>query len=206
MHKGVILLMKASDKDEVLEKTQAFMVQYGDGDVWDWYVIGGRWSGTLNSKSKEFFLKAEAHFKKMYPDKGDAFLSTKMVQEQAQALELIWESLEGEGLNPYARSSYDDFGNEDDILPLSTCTDVVKEWTKDLNQEAENYWAKMLEAKKPESALDMSAYYANRYAEARYDEFCFESNVYDIENETNNPSQALEEVDEYFAVMIDMHN
>jgi hypothetical protein len=205
MHKGVILLMKASDKDEVLEKTQAFMVQHGDGDVWDWYVIGGRWSGTLNSKSKEFFEKAEAHFKKMYPDKGE-FLSTKMVQEQTQALELIWESLEGVGLNPYARSSYDDFGKDDDIVPLSTCIDVVKEWTKDLNEESKKYWEKMLEAKKPESEHDMSAYYANRYAEAKYDEFCFESNVYDIENETNNPSQALEEVDEYFAVMIDMHN
>ena len=205
MHKAVICLTKASDRDEAISNVESFLEEYGDGDVWDWYVIGGRWSGTLNSKSKEFFEKAEAHFKKMYPDKGE-FLSTKMVQEQTQALELIWESLEGVGSNPYARSSYDDFGNDDDIVPLSTCIDVVKEWTKDLNQEAENYWAKMLEAKKPESEHDMSAYYANRYAEAKYDEFCFESNVYDIENETNNPTQALEEADEYFAVMIDMHN
>ncbi len=59
MHKGVILLIKASDKNEAKDKVQEFMVQYGDGDIWDWYVIGGRWSGTLNSKSKEFFEKVD---------------------------------------------------------------------------------------------------------------------------------------------------
>ena len=57
MHKGVILLIKASQRDEAKDKVQEFMVHYGDGDIWDWYVIGGRWSGTLNSKSKEFFTE-----------------------------------------------------------------------------------------------------------------------------------------------------
>ncbi len=41
MHKGVILLIKASQRDEAKDKVQEFMVQYGDGDIWDWYVIGG---------------------------------------------------------------------------------------------------------------------------------------------------------------------
>jgi hypothetical protein len=72
--------------------------------------------------------------------------------------------------------------------------------------EAETFWTKMLEAKKPDSEYDMSAYYANRYAECKYDEFCFESNVYDIDEQTNNPSTALENADQYFAVMVDMHN
>jgi hypothetical protein len=40
----------------------------------------------------------------------------------------------------------------------------------------------------------------------KYDEFCFDSNVYDTELDTNDPTQALENADEYFAVMIDMHN
>jgi hypothetical protein len=141
----------------------------------------------------------------MYPDKGE-FLSTKMVQEQTQALELIWEEIGGEGSNPYARSSYDRDGDDDDALPLSNCLRVVTEWTKDMNAEAETFWGKMLESKKPESEHDMSAYYANRYAECKYDEFCFESNVYDIDEQTNNPSTALENVDQYFAVMVDMHN
>jgi len=205
MHKGVILLTKASDKDEAIENANTFLEDYGDGDVWDWYVIGGRWSGTLNPKSSEFFLKAEAHFKRMYPDMGE-FLSTKMVQEQAQALEIIWEEIGGEGSNPYARSSYDRDGDDDDALPLSNCLRVVTEWSKDMDAEAETFWTKMVEAKGTGEKHDMSAYYANRYAECKYDEFCFESNVYDIDEQTNNPSTALENADQYFAVMVDMHN
>ena len=61
MHKGVILLTKASDRDEAVSQVESFLENYGDGDVWDWYVIGGRWSGTLNTKAKEFFVAAEKH-------------------------------------------------------------------------------------------------------------------------------------------------
>ena len=205
MHKGVILLIKTSDKDEAKDKVQEFMVQYGDGDVWDWYVIGGRWSGTLNSKTKEFFEKAEAHFKATYPERENEFISTDMVKEQADTLNTIWSEIGGEGSNPYSRSSYNDFGYDDDVVPLSECIDVVNEWKKDIEVEAEVFWDKMLEAKKKEG-YDMSSYYAKRYAEMKYDEFCFESNVYDTELETNDPTQAFENADQYFAVMVDMHN
>ena len=37
MHKGVILLVKAQDKEEAKQEVSNFMEQYGDGDVWDWY-------------------------------------------------------------------------------------------------------------------------------------------------------------------------
>lgn len=82
--------MKASQIDEAKDKVQEFMVHYGDGDIWDWYVIGGVWSGTLNSKSKEFFVKAEEHFKVVYPDEENPFLTQSMVEEQHQALGDIW--------------------------------------------------------------------------------------------------------------------
>jgi hypothetical protein len=205
MHKGVILLIKSSQIDEAKDKVQEFMVQYGEGDIWDWYVIGGRWSGTLNSKSKEFFEKSEAHFKATYSENNPYFISTKMVEEQADMLNAIWTEIGGEGLNPHTRNSYNDFGYDDDVVALSECKDVVIEWKKDIEAEAEITWNKMLEAKKKEG-YDMSSYYAKRYAEMKYDEFCFDSNVYDTELQTNDPTQALENANEYFAVMIDMHN
>jgi hypothetical protein len=205
MHKGVILLIKASQIDEAKDKIQEFLVQYGDGDVWDWYVIGGRWSGTLNSKSKEFFKKAEEHFKITYPDANHNFISTKMVEEQHQALGDIWSVIGGKGLNPYARSSYNDFGYDDDVVPLLECKEVVTEWCKDLDIEAEIAWNKMLEAKTIEG-YDMSSYYARKYADFKNDVFSFESNVFDTENYTNNPAQAFQNAEEYFAVMVDMHN
>lgn len=205
MHKGVILLIKTSDKNEAKDKVQEFMVQYGDGDIWDWYVIGGRWSGTLNSKSKEFFEKVDAHFKATYPENNPHFISTKMVEEQADALNTIWTEIGGEGSNPYNRNNYNDFGYDDDAMALSECKDVVMEWCKDVDIEAETAWNKMLEAKTIEGH-DMSSYYARQYADFKNDVFCFDSNVFDTENYTNNPTQAFSEIDEYFAVMIDMHN
>ena len=205
MHKGVILLVKASNIDEAKDNTQEFMTQYGDGDVWDWYVIGGRWSGTLNSKAKEFFQKTEEHFKVTYPENTHNFISTKMVEEQAEAIKLIWTEIGGEGLNPYVRNSYNDFGYEDDVLPLSECKDVVLEWVKDVDAEAEVTWNKMLEAKAKEG-LDMSPYYARKYADFKNDAFSFDTNVFDTETYSNNPIEAIENADQYFAVMIDMHN
>ena len=207
MNKGVILLTKASNEDEAVSNVREFLEDYGDSKVWDWYVVGGRWSGTLNPKTKEFFEKAEAHFKAVYPQYAkDEFLTSKMVEEQGEALNGIWDTIGGEGLNPFSRDNYSSDGFADDVLPLTECLDVVNAWTKDMNVHAEEMWSKMIEAKSTDKGHDMSAYFANRYAEAKYDEFCFESNVYVIDHETNNPASAIENADQYFAVMVDMHN
>ena len=52
MHKGVILLVKTLDKEEALNEVESFLEPYGEGDVWDWYRIGGRWNNTLAPKDK----------------------------------------------------------------------------------------------------------------------------------------------------------
>lgn len=207
MHKGVMLLTKASDKEEANSNVREFLEDYGNGNVWDWYVVGGRWSGTLNEKANEFSELAEAHFKKTYPEHNHSFLTTNMIKEQADVLDKIWQEELGQTTtNPYSRSSYEENGDVDDIVPLSECLNVVNKWKRDTTQVANEYWEKMLAAKSEKGGHDMSAYYAKRYAEAVYDEFCFDSNVYDIDNQTNNPEDAIKEAGEYFVVMIDMHN
>ena len=148
MHKGVICLTKATDKKEATSNVNNFLESYGDGKVWDWYEIGGRWSGTL--------------------------------------------------------------GDNGNSIPLTECVAVVEEWKQDLEAEAEELWDKMVTARSKEKSgevkFGMSGYYAARYSETKYDSFCFNSNVYDIDNNTNNPEEALIEPEQYFAVMVDMHN
>lgn len=206
MHKGQIFLTKASDRDEAVGNVREFLDEHQDR-VWDWYVIGGRWSGHLNPKSEEFYKLAEAHFKKAYPENDNAFLTNTMITENADVLQNIWsEELGQEGENPYARDSYSNDGDEDDVLPLTECQDRVKDWAKDLNVVAQESWDKMIASKKDNTKHDMSAYYANRYAEAVYDEYCFDTNTYDIDNQTNDVLGALENTNEYFAVMVDIHN
>ena len=211
MHKGVILLVKADDRDGAIGEAEQFLEPYGDGDVWDWYVVGGRWSGTLNAKTKEFFEKAEAHFKAAYPDNKNPFLTQNMVNEQADALQKIWTDMGETSKNPYSRDQYKDRTGDDDALPLSECLSVVKEWTKDTDAEAEEMFTKMLAAREEEKENSgkyntMSAYYAGIYKDLKYDSFSFESNVYDTVNGTNNPSEAIDNPDGWYAVMIDMHN
>jgi hypothetical protein len=209
MHKGVILLTKASDESEAIANVNSFLEQYGDGDVWDWYIIGGRWSGTLNTKNAEFLVKAKEFLVKKYPENGVGVIFDKNIKESAGELQKIWEELGQTDMNPYTRDQYNSEGASDDCLPLTECLGVIKEWIKDMNAEADEHFQNMVKARKEEKSKKggtMSAYYAGLYKDAKYDRFCFESNIYDIVNETNNPVKALAEPDEYFAIIVDMHN
>ena len=211
MHKGVICLTKATDKDEAISNVESFLEQYGNGDVWDWYVIGGRWSGLLNPKHNLFQEKAEKHFKAAYPEKEHPFLTQNMVEEQSAALDTIWAEIGGTGKHPYQRDSYANGGADDDSVPMSTCLEIINEWKTDMRAEAEKHFEKMLEAREKEKGNDskfntMSAYYAGLYKDCLYDNFSFESNVYNIDEGTNDVTSALENPDKYYAVVVDMHN
>ena len=209
MHKGVICLTLAADRGDAISNVEGFLEEYGDGDVWDWYVIGGRWSGTLNTKCKEFFEKVRELFKDAYPDNDHNIITQNMVDEQKDVLQKIWEDMGQTSKNPYSRNQYKGVTDDDDVVLLSDCIDVVNEWKKDLNAEAEVFFQKMLEEREreketPEST--MSAYYAGLYRNCKYDAFSFESNVYDTVNQTNNPEKALKEPEKWYAVMVDLHN
>lgn len=164
MHKGVILLVKASDKEEALSEVESFLEPYGEGFVWDWYQIGGRWNNTLAPKDKQ-------------------------------------------GNNNYCdHYSLPEYGNVYDIVPLKDCIDVVKEWCKDLDKEREELWDKLVQAKEEakEGKWDSTGYLAGQYRDAHYGNFCFDSNVYNV---TEGLAEDIpDNIEEYFAVMVDMHN
>ena len=209
MHKGIICLTQAADREEAVSNVETFLDQYGDGDVWDWFVIGGRWSGTLNTKYKEFSEKAKVHLETAYPDNEHNFITSKMVEEQSDALQKIWEDMGQTSKNPYSRDQYKQITDDDDVVLLSDCIDVVNEWKKDINAEAEGYFQKILEEREKEKEnpqSTMSAYYAGLYRNCKYDAFSFESNVYDTVNYTNDPEEALKEPEKWYAVMVDLHN
>ena len=88
------------------------------------------------------------------------------------------------------------------ILPLSECIDKVKEWVRDMQEVTQEHFNKLIEFK--ESAPMQSAYYAGLYKDAVYENFCFKSNVY---NSSTYESETIpEDIENYYAVIIDMHN
>lgn len=207
MHKGVILLVKASDRDEAIEKVNDFMEPYGNGDVWDWFEIGGRWNNTLAPKElvDQFNIKVDNHILKK---EEHGFISQKQVEEKKAELQAAWEELGLKGLNPHTdHYKLPSDGNEYDAVPLSECIDTVKDWIQDLGKVADEYFEKLVEERQKEKAGEkgsMSAYYAGLYKDAAYQNFSFESNVYDVD--TDAAETIPEDITGYYAVMVDMHN
>jgi len=99
MHKGIILLLKVEDKEEIIYRIKEFMKEY-EGNVWDWYVIGGRWSGTLNKNYKRFY---ELVKEKNIPIQYYSDIEKKETQEQLQE---IWIGLGEKSINPIIRDSF----------------------------------------------------------------------------------------------------
>lgn len=210
MHKGVILLTEAENREEAKEKVEEFLEQYGDGDVWDWYDIGNRWNNTLAPKDKaeEFQKWIHETYKDVFKD-GYYSLNDLENEKDKKIIQEKWESLELKGYNPYYSAYGFSIPNDKgdyNIIPLKECVDIVKEWVKDLNEEKEKLWQKMVEAREESKngKYDISGYYAGQYKNAQYENFCFESNVYNVT--TEEAERLPEEIEKYWAVMIDMHN
>ena len=201
MHKGIILLVKAEDKEDAINEAESFLEPYGNGDVWDWYIIGGRWSGTLNKNYKKFMKQA----KKILGNKD--FVSMKDIDDNKDKFQKVWEDLGETSVNPYNRSSYDKSRLDDDVLPAKECLETLKDWNVDLKEKAEEFWKKTIDAKKEEKKnkgkYPMSGYYAGLYRDCANDVFSFESNLYDTFNLSNKLPKDLKGL---WAVICDLHN
>jgi len=205
MHKGVIMLVKAESKDEAISEVRSFVEDY-EGQVWDWWVIGGRWNKVLHPLHSKFSKTVEKAFKK-YKKIGQSMSNDDTTKEY----QLIWELIGGTGNNPYSDDAPYNTSEDDNVYLATDCKATIKEWTIDMEAKAESFYKAMYRERKKETAAKRegkkvwpsSAYYAKLYSDCKYDNFSFESGVYDISNSTNNVPKDLTG---YYAVMIDMHN
>jgi hypothetical protein len=197
MHKGIILLTKADSVSTAQAKVIDFLDEYGDGKVWDWYVIGGRWSGTLN----EINNKWEKEVRKKCPSQYDIGYTKDELKKFEPELQKIWEDLGGEGKNPWNRDTYNHFGSDDDILPLSQCMSVIDEWRQDTELVAKGFEKDAIKKWKDDKMMkDFMYQIAN---DIRRELFCFDCNIFNIE--TNN-YEIPNNKKGWYAVMVDLHN
>ena len=177
MHKGAILLFKSSYEEDVRERVDEFMGHY-QGSVWDWYSIGGRWSGTLSKYDPG-----------TDPENFETCQSCGGVgcSRCENGRRLKWPT--------------EWKGHPGDIFPLKDCIDVVKEWAEaiddpdELVQKSEEY--------KLDSYDSMRAYYLHRASDILYQTFSFEANVFNTES---YDFSIPDDVDGWVAVIVDMHN
>lgn len=205
MHKGIILLVETDDKEEALSLVNEFMPQY-EGNVWDWWAVGGRWNNMLAPKDlkNQFIIKVDNEI--LIKEEGKNYITQDMIDAKQNELQAAWKDLGLKGLNPYT-NHYDlpDEGNVYDVMPLKDCIDHVKEYCGDLKKELQENYDKLVEAhNNPEGNGTMAGYYAGKYKDACYGNFCFESNVYNIS--TQEAEEVPEAIENFYAVMIDIHN
>jgi hypothetical protein len=210
MHKGVIILVKASDRDEAIDRVNEFMEPYGEGDVWDWFSIGNRWHNTLAPKEKVTEFHKIIH--ELYPQTAGCYSINEIENGEVRPIiQAEWERLGLRGKNPYwSAYGFDvqDSPEDYNVVPLSECLETVKEWTKDVTAEKERLLTEINEEsekdKKEKSTWSRVGYLSDQLSDLASGNFCFDSNVYNAD--TDEAETIPEDVTGYYAVMVDMHN
>lgn len=211
MHKRIVLLIQASNNEEAEDKAKDFLEPYGNGQVWDWYVIGGRWSGVLSEA--KFDRDKLKDLNKRFGDEHGWYTSagkSEQVQQIAYAKMFEecfpdWRSKVPAPLN--WRDEYREGGYSDDIMKLSECIEVVREFKQDpitAGVEEETHAKKQYGAKEGENPdYGMYGYCLTKAGKLYQQEFCFDCNVFNIEQyDYSTP----EDTEGWWAVMIDIHN
>jgi len=82
----------------------------------DWFVIGGRWSGELSrlKMDKDYYKEIKTQLN-LHTD----YLTDTDIKKYSDELQKIWKDMEGMGMNPYARSSYQINGDIDDSMVIT---------------------------------------------------------------------------------------
>lgn len=212
MHKGVILLVKADDKGSAIEGVNHFMEQY-EGRVWDWFVIGGRWTGQLDGYEVE---NDERNYKSCWLCNGTGFRSDLL----GQNIRLETPSYTCNSCGVFDKETgtwkHGKFGaglaleypseieHDNNAMPLADCLKRVREYADNVEKKIEEELA-YAERMKAEGRKSSQGYALKRAGELMQEEFCFDCDVYNVEAYNYSIPEG-DEVKEFFAVIVDMHN
>ncbi len=201
MHKGIILLVKKEKNgsvEDIQHKVDSFLEPYGDGQIWDYYTIGGRWAGILDKYCPE---KDPANIEECWLCKGTGKRNDTLGKKaRKENPKYTCNGCNGKG----KKVKFIFEKHDDDILPLSKCIDVVKEWQQDPKEEADKIAQQYKENyPKDDADLGTKGYYMTIQGNLLSQNFCFDTNVYNIKTWDYSIPKDLKN---WYAVVIDIHN
>lgn len=209
MDKVVILLTKAEDREDALHRTREFLQGYGDGRVWDRYQVGGYWTAILSPRAKEFREKAK-EILVLHPDNKDRdldFVTQRSIDDSQSELQQLWQDMGMQGQNPYCdHYNLPEEGGIYDVLPLSECFDIVKEWYQnpvERGKEKEKEAQEWVNGKIATNDYNMYGYCLKIAGNLYSQNFCFDCNTFNIEE---GDYSVPEDLVGWWAVVVDMHN
>ena len=202
MHFLSFLIVKADSREEAVRRARDFLEEYLN-QVWDWYVIGGRWSGyitqsnldqaTYEKFSKEFRENALGLISKDNPE----------CKQRKRAHELFMKYFPNfEGDIPIYRDPYLHDGYLDDVVPLGCCEEIIQKFIDDFHSR----YGKLVEKAKKEIESDGTINRITAWELGRYsydDSYSTDHTVFNVENYSvsipDNPEG-------YYVVTVDLHN
>lgn len=206
MHAVHLIAVEAEDEDEAIAAAEHAIEGYGNGDVWDWYEVGGRWDGALKEKNVLCYLEDPDEFRK------------------AVAMALEYRNREFTSLRDKLAGTVvteDDVGETTSFgFPIGPDKkdEVAANITKG-NQEVKFAFDKLLAAKSLEHYHarqdlgfngNMVGYYLRKLGTLVADYYCFDSFFFDGAYGSTHPDNLWErcgnEPGRQWLVVLDLHN
>lgn len=187
-HTGIILLVKAESRQQAVKYAKEFLADYGDWRVYDYYRIGGGWSGWLtnynprdNPANLEFCSCCNGSGKSPSNANDPCFPC------QGTGKSLKWELASYKG----------------DVLPLRDVKEDVLKFLGSWREEALKRANEGIAKYEKEGDESMLGFYLVQKGNLLRGAFSWYSTVYDVENESNGVPVRT---DGYWAVVVDMHS
>lgn len=214
MHFLKLLLTKAENKKEVLDKARTFLEDYHN-NVYDWYQFGGRWSNRLGpiDKMKEFQKWAKETYSEIFKNGG---YRAKDIEAEPVKSELQnkWEEIGLRGKNIYSdpwglKITDEDLLEGYDIMPLEEVVDRVKQYAPDREKRIKEQWGRIEEAMKKyfEGKTKYFPSYEFRImADFTSTDFTSETTIYNIDDYMGDSEAIPEDLEGWWVIVADLHN
>lgn len=206
MHAVHLIAVVADNEEDAITAAESAIEGYGNGDVWDWFEVGGRWDGLLKDKNTLCYLEDPDEFRRAV---------TKALDYRNREFTNLRDRIVGKVLTAEDIGDTTDFG-----LPVDQDKKAeVAENISKSNKEVKFAFDKLMDAKSLEmyhARMDLSfnghmvGYYLRKLGTLVADYYCFDSFFYDGEYGSTTPgdmwTRCGDDPGRQWLVVVDLHN
>lgn len=200
MHFVHMLAIEADDKDHAREQVDTFLAEYGDGKVWDWYEIGGRWDGALDGEN---ILR--------YSDKPEVFKTA--VEDAIKSIDKEFRGLIRKMTGKKTTAAECEAAMPIEVADLTErrraaerTAEMVSKYDADISKNL----AEVAETEDRTRIEPMAAYYLHKISNILSNDYGSDSYFFDIERFSHDPSDLYARIESdpehQFLVVVDLHN
>ena len=196
MHILHYIAVEAENAQDAIYDAEAALESYGDGQVWDWYQVGGRWDGVLAGDNVLQFSSNPSEFRKALADAK----ASRLEQFTSNLAKLNGTRVTAGDVSDYFMG-----------LPVTEKSEVAERQTI-RNREVSAEFQSLLQLKELPEARSLSTlgYYLRLISDELLDYYPFASLFFDYVGYRSTMGPTLERCetnpDNQWIVAVDLHN